>query len=283
MNLANTSDDIELLNSLGLTINEAKIIIALCQLRTATAKKIAQVSGVAREVVYQAMPKLQEKAIVEELITSPKKFKAPTIKEVYAILLQHKKEENRELCKRIRETLHKHQKESFNGKENQEEISLIHTGRNEQCRISQEYKKVQKSVDLTFSAGKFLQWSQHYAEWSLKEAVKRNVKMRILIEQKLLKQTAISPEIFSPFQPYLKNVEFKYTEDLNLAELMIFDKNKIYLSIKKEKDINKMCWLCTKNPAMVELANRYFEVMWQAKPENKLQTQYFATAISADK
>ncbi|MGB9841568.1 MAG: hypothetical protein ACPLKZ_02460 [Candidatus Bathyarchaeales archaeon] len=247
-------------------------------------KKIAQVSGVAREVVYQAMPKLQEKAIVEELITSPKKFKAPTIKEVYAILLQHKKEENRELCKRIRETLHKHQKESFNEKENQEEISLIHTGRNEQCRISQEYEKVQKSVDLTFPAGKFLQWSQHYAEWSLKEAEKRNVKMRILIEQKLLKQTAISPEIFSPFQPYLKNVEFKYTEDLNLAELMIFDKNKIYISIKKEKDINKMCWLCTKNPAMVELANRYFEVMWQnAKPENKLQTQYFATAISTDK
>ncbi|MEM4733394.1 MAG: hypothetical protein QXD70_02575, partial [Candidatus Bathyarchaeia archaeon] len=92
----------------------------------------------------------------------------------------------RELCKRIREAVHKHQKESFNEKENQEEISLIHTGRNEQCRISQEYEKVQKSVDLTFPAGKFLQWSQYYAELCLREIEKRNVKIRILTEKNCL-------------------------------------------------------------------------------------------------
>lgn len=273
MNLKDAPADIELLNSLGLTTNEAKVILALCKLRTATAKSIAQASGVAREVIYQVMPKLQEKAIVEEIIAAPKKFKAPPIKDVYTILLQRKNEENRELSKRIREANNKHQNKGLNETEGQEEISLVHSGEKDQLRISREYENVQKTVDLTFPTGKFLQWSQYYAELCLKEVEKRNVKIRILTEQKLFRYLATNPEIFSPFTQHPKNLEFKCTEAPILVELMIFDKKKVFLSIKKEKNINKMRWLCTSNTAIAELANNYFATMWRNAETPKINSK----------
>ncbi|MEM2108288.1 MAG: helix-turn-helix domain-containing protein [Candidatus Bathyarchaeia archaeon] len=274
MNLTDASADIELLNNLGLTANEAKVVLVLSQLGTATARSIAQASGISREIIYQVMPKLQEKAIVEEIIAAPKKFKAPPIKEIYAILLRRKKEENRELCKKIRQARRKHQNKGLNENDDQEEIRLIHAGEKDQLRISGEYEKVQKTVDLTFPTGKFLQWSQYYAELCLREIEKRNVKIRILTEKKLLRYLETNPEIFSIFMRYLKNLEFKFIEDQILAELMIFDKKKVFLSIKKEKNINKMCWLCTSNTVIVELANKYFETMWQNAEIDKIDYKH---------
>lgn len=263
MNLSDEASDIELLNSIGLKINEAKIILALCQIGPATARRIAQTAGLPREIVYQLMPNLKEKSLVEELIGSPKRFKAPSLKQVYAALLQQKKEENRELCKRIREASLKTRTKNLTENFAQEETSLVHAGSLEQSTISHQYKKAQKSVDLTFPAAKFLQWSQYYAEWGLKEITKRNVQMQILLEQKILKHIANGIDVFSLFKPYLKNVEFRYVDKPILPELMIFDKKRVFLAVKEEANINKMCWLFTSNPAIAELANTYFEVMWQ--------------------
>jgi len=115
---------------------------------------------------------------------------------------------------------------------------------------------------LTCPFGKFLQWSQHYAEWSINEAQKRNVEMRIITEQQLLKMLATS-EIFSPsLTAKLGYINFKYTQNPISVELMIFDKKTLFISTKEESNLNKMRWLCTNNPFIVEMANSYFENLW---------------------
>jgi DNA-binding MarR family transcriptional regulator len=261
--LAKISEDAEILNSLGLTLNEAKVFVALSQLETSTAKTISKSSGVAREVVYQIMPRLRGKGLVEEAITSPKSFRAIHMKEAYAILLRRKREENRELCKKAREALQRHQSKTALKVEDHE-IILVPAGGPKQFRISQEYENVQKSVDLTFPSGKFIQWSQHYAECGLREVIKRNVKMRIITEQQLLKILAAHPEIFSPILiSKLRYINFKYVQNSPPVELMIFDKKTLFISTKEESNINKMLWLRSNNPFIVELANSYFEAMWK--------------------
>jgi hypothetical protein len=266
MRLTEISEDIELLNSLGLSLSGARVFVALSQLGTSTAKTISKFSGVAREVVYQVMPRLLKEGLVAEVITAPKKFRAIPMKEAYAILLRRKEEENRELCAKAREALKKHQNKAAFNNEDSRTIQIC-TVKAPDFRVCHEYQNVQKSVDLTFPAGKFLQWSQHYAEWGIKEVMKRNVEMRIITEQQLLKIFATHPEVFSPLAASLKYINFKYVQSPLSVELMIFDKKTLFISTKKESNINKMRWLRSNNPFIVEMANSYFETTWEKATE----------------
>jgi hypothetical protein len=48
---------------------------------------------------------------------------------------------------------------------------------------------------------------------------------------------------------------------------MIFDKKTLFTPTKKESNINKMCWLRSNNPFIVEMANSYFETTWEKATE----------------
>jgi sugar-specific transcriptional regulator TrmB len=261
--LTKIPEDVEILNSLGLSINGARVLLALSQLGASTARTISKSSGVAREVVYQIMPRLMKKGLVEEIITAPKKFKAIPLKEAYAILLRRKEEENRKLAAKAIEALKRHQNKTDLKVEEDQQIILFPSSGGQHFRINQEFERVKESIDLTFLSGKFLQWSQHYAEWGITQAKKKNVKIRIITEQQLLKILVSHPEIFSPsFISDLEYLNLKYVKNPLSVELMIFDKKTLFISITKEININKMCWLRTNNPFIAEIANSYFERLW---------------------
>ena len=134
----------KILNSLGLTFNEARVFLALSQLGAATAKAISNSSGLGREVVYQIMPKLLEKGLVEEAVTSPKSFRAVPLKEAYAILLQRKEEENRELYKKAMEAFKRHQSKSALKVEDSEIILVSAGGGDSTSELVRNTKKFRK-------------------------------------------------------------------------------------------------------------------------------------------
>jgi sugar-specific transcriptional regulator TrmB len=149
-------ETIELLTSLGLRVTEAKIFFALCRLGTAKANVISKSSEVAREVVYQTMPSLVNKGLVEEIVGSPKAFRAIPLKNAYEILHQQKEEENKKLYLQYKTLLEKQQHIS-QAQPKASQISLLSSGSNKQFRIDKEYENVQTSLDMTFPVGKFLQ------------------------------------------------------------------------------------------------------------------------------
>lgn len=112
MSSTKAAEDVEILNSLGLGLSEAKVFSALSKLGASTAGTISKTSGVAREFVYRIMPNLMKKGLVEKIITSPEKFKAVPMKNAYTILLRRKEEENRKLWSKAMKDLKKRQKKS---------------------------------------------------------------------------------------------------------------------------------------------------------------------------
>jgi sugar-specific transcriptional regulator TrmB len=257
-------EDVEVLENLGLRLSEAKIFSALSELGPSTASTISKSSGVAREFVYQIMPRLVKRGLVEVIITVPKKFKAIAIEEAYKTLLRRNEEENRRLHLKAMKALKK-RKNKINAKVTDNfQTSLVPSLEAPDTRIDQEFQSVKKSVDLTFPAGKFLQWSKHYADLTLKEVVKRNLKVRIITQQQLLKIFATHPKLFTrSFKAKLKRVDFRYVQNPFSVEMMLFDKKTLFISTKKEHDINRMVWLRTNNPLIVEMANGYFEAIWE--------------------
>lgn len=265
---AKVPEDVEILNSLGLAFNEARVFLTLSQLGVSTAKTISNRSEVAREVVYQTMPRLLKQGLVEELITSPKTFRAISLREAYVILLRRKEEENRRLCARAKQSLKKRQSKTVLKVAGNSQTLMVPSRGTPDFRICQEYTNAQKSIDLTFPAGKFLQWSQYYAKWGIKEAMKRNVKIRVITEQQLLRMLATSPAIFSPsLISKLRYINFKYAQNPFLVELMIFDGKTLFISTTEESNINKILWLRSNNPFILEMANSYFETIWNEATE----------------
>ena len=254
--------------SLGLTRNAAKIFITLCQIGAAAATTISRGSGVAREVVYQKMPSLVKKGLVEEILASPKLFKAIPVKEAYNLLLQQKKQENIEIVQKVEAALKK--KPDYLQVKNayQFRSSIISSGgQHQHFKIHQEFEKVQKSLDVTLPVGKFLQWSQHYAELDLQRLQKRSIKTRIITEKRILKWMSDAPETFSSVISKFNYINVRCVQKSPTVQLMIFDKKTLFLSIKKEPNINKMQWLFSNNPFLLEMANSYFETQWENATE----------------
>ncbi len=255
---------------MGLSASEAKVYFTLFKIGESTVGNISKESGVARELVYRLLPKLKKRGLIEEIIMMPKKFKAITLKEAYMILLRRKEEENKELFSKAMLHLTKYPKKASLKASADPRMILIPSREAPDVRIGQEYKNVQKSVDLTFPVGKFIQWSRYYAQISLKEIIKRNVKMRIITQCQLPKLVKTYPKIFtSSFKSKLQQLSFRCFQEPLMVEMMIFDKETLFVSTTKETNINKMIWLRTKNPLILEMAKGYYEALWEKASEWK--------------
>lgn len=265
-------EDVKLLNSLGLTMSAARIFVALSQIGEATAGMVANAAGVAREVVYQIMPSLVKKGLVEEALTSPKSFKAIPLREAYNQLLQRKKEESQEIGRKIDEVLKRKVNNSQVGGIQHQKTNIVHScGHKQHFRIYEEYEKVQKSLDMTFQMGKFLQWTQYYAELRVEKLRKKSVKTRIITEKGITRILADSPEFLTPdISSNLEYVNFRSIQNLPPVEMIIFDKKTLFLSTRKEPNINKMQWLYSNNIFLLEMANSYYETLWEKAAELSL-------------
>jgi sugar-specific transcriptional regulator TrmB len=268
---AENVEDIEILTSLGLSVAEAKVFFTLFKIGESTVGNLSKESGVARELVYRLLPKLKKRGLVEEIISKPKKFKAIPLKMAYEILLRRKEEENKRLYSKAMLHAKKHTHSAPLKVTSDHRMILIPSRGAPDVRIGQEFRYVQKSLDLTFPVGKFIQWSRYYANSSLKKIIKKNVKMRVITQCKLPKLMKTYPKIFTAnFKSRLKHLNFRCFQEQFLVEMMIFDKETLFVSTTKEININKMVWFRTNNPLMLEMAKGYFEALWEKAADCKI-------------
>ncbi|HTY75907.1 MAG TPA: helix-turn-helix domain-containing protein [Candidatus Nanoarchaeia archaeon] len=78
--------------SFGLTGNEAKVFLALIQLRKANAHEIAKEADIPRQEVYRVLPNLEKLGIIQVIIDKPTKYVAVDPKKALAHLIQMQQE-----------------------------------------------------------------------------------------------------------------------------------------------------------------------------------------------
>ncbi|MEJ5326773.1 MAG: helix-turn-helix domain-containing protein [Candidatus Bathyarchaeia archaeon] len=82
---------VQILTRLGLTISQVKVYLGLIGLKQASGKVIAKHSKMARQEVYRVLAELQEKSLVEKIISRPTEFKPVSIEDCLSILVASKK------------------------------------------------------------------------------------------------------------------------------------------------------------------------------------------------
>ncbi|MEM3623393.1 MAG: helix-turn-helix domain-containing protein [Candidatus Bathyarchaeia archaeon] len=87
-----SEDLIKRLMLFGLSKNEAKIYLALLQLKQASASAIAKLSNVPRQETYRVLPRLEKLGIVEVIVSKPTKFLAINPEEALSELINYQQE-----------------------------------------------------------------------------------------------------------------------------------------------------------------------------------------------
>lgn len=263
-----TPEDFEVLIRLGLTLNEARVLMSLYTSENLTAKSVAKYSGVAREIVYQIIPKLQKKGLVDELVTIPKTFKAVPLETVINVLLQQRKQEDKDLFAKAEE-MAKKQQQIMQVKNDDSNIALIAPKKGDP-QWKKDWAAYQDCVDLIMPTQKFLQWPQYTAEQVIDDAVDKKSKIRIITERETQSIVEKPPATYFSKSLSLKLhcVEYRFVDSTPI-EIVIFDKKVMYLSTIDQKQIKDMIWLRSNNDFLVEMANNYFETLWSNGSEPK--------------
>ena len=84
-------ENTDLLLGLGLTLNQAKVYLAILKLEKGTVNQITKYSKVRREDVYRILPYLEQMGLIEKLMGKPAVIKATPISDALSFLLAEEK------------------------------------------------------------------------------------------------------------------------------------------------------------------------------------------------
>jgi sugar-specific transcriptional regulator TrmB len=84
-------ENTELLLGLGLTLNQAKVYLAVIKLEKTTVVQVANFSKVRREDVYRILPSLEKMGLVERLLGKPTEIRATRISDALSLLVETEK------------------------------------------------------------------------------------------------------------------------------------------------------------------------------------------------
>jgi sugar-specific transcriptional regulator TrmB len=264
---------VELLVKLGLTFTEAKIFLVLCVIGTSTARMISENAGVAREVIYQVIPTLQQKGLIESVLTTPQTYRAIPAEYAFEILLKQKNEETRKTEKDVKESLRALRKVQNTDTTDCYQITIIPGGKALLTRIIGEMRNTKKSVNVIMSWQKFLKWHRLYAKDEIKEAKLRNVKFQVLLEKEIPQLTTSSPSSLIYGSTYFEDLEIRIAPNASLVNMLIFDDKKIFIDTAQEKGLPGTSFVYSNNPCLTPQSTSYFITNWdKAIPLQSIKT-----------
>jgi sugar-specific transcriptional regulator TrmB len=84
-------ENTDLLLGLGLTLNQAKVYLAVIKLEKTTVGQVAYFSKVRREDVYRILPSLEKMGLIERLLGKPTEIRATRISDALSLLVAEEK------------------------------------------------------------------------------------------------------------------------------------------------------------------------------------------------
>ena len=99
------NEDTVLLLGLGLSLNQARVYLAILKLEKATVGQVAKFSKVRREDVYRLLPALEKMGLIERLLGKPTEIRVTPIKDALTFLVAEEKKKSDERLSGLRSTI----------------------------------------------------------------------------------------------------------------------------------------------------------------------------------
>ncbi len=241
----------DILEELGFTQYENKIIISLLKLSKATASQISKTSKVPQNKVYQTITELAKKGLIIEISDKPKTYTLNNIKKYIQNEIKKKQESvfnlENEYEKFIANTQTPMQSEDFwilNG------LDALLT------KIEETYKNLEKESIAVIEF-----WASRYSTLKVsKQAIKKGKKIRFLGN--------VNKESLPHVKRWLQiGIEIKHNPNIKKAGFAVFDNKYTKISLKGQQF--KSIW--SENENLAEILQEYYETLWEKSEKVTLE------------
>jgi sugar-specific transcriptional regulator TrmB len=260
-------EDFQALTSIGLTVLQAKVYLALVTLGEATIKAISKTARVARQDIYRITSELQKYGLVEKIIATPNEFKVIPLRDGISILLQRIYEERAEADRKVMKLMERYKDNDANANLIEKEPQFVLVPEKDvSLSIKRAIENTQISVDTITTLIRFRSGIFDFDEM-LTEALKRGVKFRFIIDKPEDQKSL--PEISKALakNPLLK---IRYGHHPPLAVVGIFDRQEVIISTSTIMRLDENPVLLSNNPCLLLMAQNYFEMAWITAAESNL-------------
>ena len=242
----------QLLKQFGFTEYEIKIYTTLLQRGAATAKEIADSSGVPSNKVYAALLELIEKGFVATLNLRPKQYKITSMQPFKDILMSRKKE-----IKKTERTLASFQQMLQQKHHDLEDVALVLKGKKKIVQMLAEASENTKEFGYSFVGDLYF---DYLSARSVANAIQKGVDFRFLVHK--------NTEHIREVKQWKKiGVKIKYypKKEQKSIRFSTFDAKVCRITIGKPEIVNEEDYLSfwIESPAFASLLRDQFLNMWK--------------------
>lgn len=251
--------------SLGLTLCQAKVYLALCNFGVLDAKSIAKYADVPRPDVYRVVNELEKSGLIDRNLSRPTTFQALELDRGIDILLKKRREETEKITALTRIILTKKQEKKIKLPCDEHDYVFL-AGRAQIDERAREFTNgAQRFLDVVGPWQRF----KHILTFSesIKNAWARGVKTRFIID--FPSEEALS-EVFFDFYKKSSLCEVRFLPFPPITSMGLYDRKNAIVVTKPELGPYKSSALLICNPSLVGIVQDYFDILWMTtleKPE----------------
>lgn len=255
-------EDVKALTNLGLTMLQATVYLTLVESEGLTIKEIAKNAGVARQDLYRITSELQERSLVEQIITKPIMYRAVPLKSGVTILMQDLQKKNNETSQRATELIQRYKNKETKVRNNLDKHQFILVpGKMLIFKEKNMFKMAEKDIAIITSSKRLFQRLFSFAE-EYKNLELGSVKIRVIMEKgEDTKSQNLLGEIAKSYKEKV-TIEFRYIHNPPPVAMAVVDKKEVIIIASPGVGLADSHALWSNNHSIVELSHRYFEIMW---------------------
>jgi sugar-specific transcriptional regulator TrmB len=257
-------ENMDLLLGLGLTLNQAKVYLAILKLEKTTVGQIAKFSKVYREDVYRILPALEHMGLIERLLGKPTEIRATPISDALSFLVSEEEGKFDERLKGMKGIVQRLSVKDWKQPlSNEENIFILIAGKKAVLAktsglIRNSLKEVALIADKTRILPALSQFSDEY-----KSAIKNGTNVRLLFEGEN-PDVLIKEKVSKLLGDISVQVKF-YGEPLN--HFIMSDDKEALITTSKESGLGESPSLWTNNRNLIGVLRTSFESDWKNAEE----------------
>ena len=253
-------ENTDLLLGLGLSLNQARVYLAILKLEKTTVGQVAKFSKVRREDVYRVMPSLEKMGLIERLMGKPVVIRATPISDALSFLVAEEKSKSDDrltgMRKKVERLSHKDWKQPL--PEEESIYILIAEKKSILAKTSELIRNSRKEVALIADKARIIPTMSQFSE-ECKTAIKKGSQIRLIFEgdkpDSLLKEKV---------QKLIdgKSVHIKFNPEF-LNHFIMSDDKEAMITTSKESGLGESPSLWTNNSNLIGVLRTSFESDWQ--------------------
>ena len=253
---------IDVLLNLGCSNSQARVYLVLIRIGTSPISSISKFTGIYRENLYKIVESLIKKGLIVKELGIPCKYRAVSPAEALPVLLKQKQIQIAQLKSKtltIIEALNDRENKIETTNENSEFLTI--SGRNQIIkRLQIGLQNTKFSLEAVTSKKRFSTAITELSE-SLKQALKRGVKIRLVTEKYFPEQETLAIITNLSRNP---NFQVRFFSEEIPAIVALFDEKHVHISLSSTAPLPGAEALWSNNDSIIVITKAYFEQKWAA-------------------